>query len=50
MCRRLGKRQVPWSELSLRVKIISDPKKMADLVAERQKRKIEFATTVERQF
>jgi hypothetical protein len=49
VCRRLSKRQVSWHELSPRVKIIDDPKKMADLIAERKQRQIEISTTAERQ-
>jgi hypothetical protein len=49
-CRRLSRRQVSWRELSPRVKIIDDPKKMADLIAERKKCQIEISTTADRQF
>jgi hypothetical protein len=50
VCRRLSRRQVSWRELSPRVKIIDDPKKMADLIAERKQLQIENSTTAERQF
>ena len=49
-CRRLSRREVSWCELSPRVKIINDPKKMADLIAERKKRQVESSMTAEREF
>ncbi len=40
MCRRLRRRQISWKELLLRVKIVDDPKKMAELNAELRKRRL----------
>ena len=39
-CRRLRTRQISWKELLLRVKIVDDPKKMAELNAELLKRRL----------
>jgi hypothetical protein len=40
MCRRLTRRQTSWKELLLRVTIVNDPKKMAELSAELQRHKL----------
>ena len=45
MCRRLTRRQMSWKELSPRVMIVNDPKKLAELNAELQRRKLGLSTT-----
>jgi hypothetical protein len=45
MCRRLILRQISWKEVLLRVTIVSDPKKLAELKAEFRRRKAGLATT-----
>jgi hypothetical protein len=45
MCRRLRRRQISWKELLLRVKIVDDPKRMAELNAELQRRRLGLSTT-----
>jgi hypothetical protein len=45
MCRRLNPRQISWKELFPRITIVNDPKKLAELRAEVQKRKLGLSTT-----
>jgi hypothetical protein len=39
-CRRLNSRKISWKEVVPRVTIVSDPKKLAELKAELQRRKL----------
>jgi hypothetical protein len=45
MCRRLAPRQISWKELFPRVTIVTDPKKLAELKAELQRRKLGLSGT-----
>jgi len=42
MCRHLTRQQMSWKELFSRITIISDPKRLAELGAELQKRNLRF--------
>jgi hypothetical protein len=44
-CRRLIPRQILWKEVLPRVTIVSDPKKLAELKTELQRRKAGLSTT-----
>jgi hypothetical protein len=45
MCRRLSLRQISWKELFPRIAIVNDPKKLAELDAEVQRRKLGLSRT-----
>ena len=45
MCRRLIPRQISWKELFPRITIVSDPKKLAELNAELERRKLGLSRT-----
>jgi hypothetical protein len=45
MCRRLIPRQISWKELFPRITIVNDPKKLAELRAELQRRKAGLSIT-----
>ena len=45
MCRRLSPRQISWKELFPRIAIVNDPKKLAELNAEVQRRKLGLSRT-----
>ena len=41
MCRHLTRRQISWKELFPRVTIVNDPKRLAELSAEVQRRNLD---------
>jgi hypothetical protein len=45
MCRHLTRRQMSWKELRVRVTIVNDPKKLAELSAELQQPKLGLSAT-----
>ena len=45
MCRRLSPRQISWKELFPCITIVNDPKKLAELNAEVQRRKLGLSRT-----
>ena len=44
MCRRLTPRQILWQEVFPRITVVNDPKKLAELRAELEKRKPGLST------
>ena len=45
ICRGLTRRPMSWKELSARITIVSDPKKLAKLNAELERRKLGLSQT-----